>query len=57
MGCASSTPLAQAAETQADDVAGKVRQTVSDMADAVPVQEMLDGVSHAKDGAMEKLHG
>lgn len=60
MGCASSTPLAQAAsgvESTADGVAGKVRQTVSDMADAVPVEEMIDGVSHAKDGALHKLHG
>ncbi|KAG8316573.1 hypothetical protein J6590_047714 [Homalodisca vitripennis] len=72
MGCASSTPLVQGASPQGappydlrqaadpglqdDSVAGKVRQTVTGMADAVPVQDLFDGVSHAKDEAFHKLH-
>lgn len=40
-----------------DSVAGKVRQTVTGMADALPVQEMMDGVSHVKDEAFHKLQG
>lgn len=60
MGCASSSPLPSGPGPLGppdDTVAGKVRQTVTEMADALPVQDLLDGVTHAKDGAMHKLHG
>lgn len=60
MGCASSSPLPSGPGPLGppdDSVAGKVRQTVTEMADALPVQDLLDGVTHAKDGAMHKLHG
>lgn len=66
MGCASSSPLPAGASPPLNDerassgdstVAGKVRQTVTGMADALPVQDLIDGVNHAKDEALHKIHG